>query len=120
MLETEAHVGIRGEVEDKIATGHRFGERGQIQVVTLDEFEIFIFQRGVQKFPLAGGKIIPADHGFAVGEQAVNEIAADETRRAGDENLLLDRKWSLKQAGKARQHIQICRRWPFHPCNVCR
>ena len=92
MFQAETHIGIGGEMKNGVATGHRFGQRGQIQIVAFDEFEIFIFQRAIEKFSLAGRKIIPADDGFAVGEQAVNEVAANETGRAGDENLLHDGK----------------------------
>ena len=88
MFESETHVGIRCEVKNCVASGHRAGERGQIEIIALDEFEVFIFQRAVQKFPLAGGKIIPAGDGFSLGEQPVNETcetigflehAADDT-----------------------------------------
>src|ERR1035437_4976879 len=88
MFEAKAGVGIRGEMKNGVATGHRLGERRQIEVVAFDELEVGIFQRAFQKFFLAGGKIIPADNLPAVGEQTVNEVAADEPRRARDKNLV--------------------------------
>ena len=40
MVEAEADVGIGGEMEHGVTAGHRPGQRGQIQVVALDEFEV--------------------------------------------------------------------------------
>jgi len=45
---------------------------------------------------LAGRKIVPADNGVAVGEQAIHQVAADETRRAGDETISHVSAQSLK------------------------
>jgi hypothetical protein len=47
-----------------------------------------MFQRAVEKFFLAGGKIIPADNRFVIGQQAVNQGAANESGGAGDENAV--------------------------------
>ncbi len=87
MLEAEAHVGVGGEMKNGVATGHRLRQCGQIQIVAFDELEVGIFQRAFQKSSLASRKIIPADDGFAVGQEPVNKVAADEARRAGHENF---------------------------------
>jgi hypothetical protein len=92
VFEAEADVGIRGEMKNGVTASHRLGERGQIQIVAFDQFEFWIFERVVQKFFLVGGKIVPADDSFLVGKQTVNEVAADKTRCAGDENFLHDRR----------------------------
>jgi len=55
---------------------HRAGERGQVEVIAFDKLELRMGQRRLDKFPLAGGKIVPADDVFAAGKQAVNKIAA--------------------------------------------
>src|ERR1035437_2870424 len=62
MFEAEADIGVRGEMKNRVATGHRLGERGQIKIVAFDKFETGFFQRAFQKFFLAGGKIVPADN----------------------------------------------------------
>ena len=105
MIGAEAHVGVGGEMENEIAAGHRAFERGEIEVVALDEFEARIFQRFDDERPLAGREIIPADDGLAVRKQAINETGADETGGAGDEDLVHEkRKRWLKRAewGAAR------------------
>jgi len=78
MFESEPHVGIGGEVKDKIAPGHRLLQRREVKVVAMNEFEIRMAPRGRQKFILARGKIVPADNRFTAGQQAVNKIAANE------------------------------------------
>ena len=60
----------------------------QIETIAFNQFEPRIDCRGLKEFALAGGKIVPADDGFAVGKQAVNEVAAYETHYAGGENFL--------------------------------
>jgi hypothetical protein len=54
------------------------------------ELEVGISLRGGEELFLAGGKIIPAGDSFSVGEQSVNQIAADKTCRAGDKNFFHD------------------------------
>ena len=56
--------------------------------------------RRLKKFALAGGKIVPADNRSAAGQQAVNEIAADKTGGAGDENFFHDWARSLVRSGR--------------------
>ena len=83
MIKAEAHIGVGRQVKNKIASGHRANQRRQVQAVTLQKPEFRIGQRRLQEFPLASGKIVPADNPFAVGKQPVHEIAADEAGRAG-------------------------------------
>ena len=61
MVEAKADVGIRGQMENKIATGHRFFQSRRIEVVSFDEFETRILERTGEKFILAGGEIVPTD-----------------------------------------------------------
>ena len=42
----------------------------------------------VEEAFLAGGEVIPAGYGDAVGEETVGEIGANETGDAGDEDVL--------------------------------
>ena len=42
MFESEAHVGIGGEMKDGVAAGHRFGQCGQVEIVATDEGEFWI------------------------------------------------------------------------------
>ena len=78
-------------MKNSVTANHRFGERGQIKIVAFDKLEVRMLECAIQKFTLAGGKIIPADDGLAVCQQAINQVAADKPRRASDENLLHDR-----------------------------
>ena len=103
MVEAEAHVGVGGEMKNKIAAGHCPGERRQIEVVAFEKFETRIFQRAIQKFCLAGGKIVPTDDRFTVGEQAVNEVTTDEASGPGHEYFFHVQGRSLTQAGKSCQ-----------------
>ena len=88
MLEAEADVGIGGQMKDKIASRHRADQRGQIQAIAFDQFELGICQRRLEKFALAGGKIVPADHLPAAGQQTVNQVTANKTGGAGDKDFL--------------------------------
>ncbi len=78
---------LAAQMENHVAARHRLGERRQIKVVAFDKFEAGIFQRIFHKSLLAGGEIVPANDGFSIGEQAVNQTAADKTRRTGDKNF---------------------------------
>jgi hypothetical protein len=40
--------------------------------------------RAVEKAALPGGEIVESHHVVAVGEQAIDEVAADESGGAGD------------------------------------
>ena len=88
MVEAKTDIRIRGQMKNEITPGHRAGQRRQIQAITLNQFAFRIGQRRLKKFPLAGGKIVPADDSFAVGKQPVHEIAADESGRAGHEDCV--------------------------------
>src|SRR5882724_6592198 len=105
MVEAEAHVGVGGEMKNKIAAGHRLRERGQIETIAFDQFELWIFPSTFKKFILTRGKIIVADDRIAVAQQAVNEVAADEARRAGDKNFFHDWAWSLMKKGNVCQRF---------------
>ena len=88
MIQAEPDVRIGGQMKNEIASRHRADQGGQIQAIAFDQFEFRIGQRRLEKFLLAGGKIVPADNVFAVGEKPVNQIAADESGRAGHEDCV--------------------------------
>ena len=90
MIQTETHIRVGGEMKDKMALLHATNESRQIQAIAFKQFELRIFPRVGEKFRLTGGKIVPPDDGFAVAQQAVNQVAADETRRAGDKDFIHD------------------------------
>ena len=92
MLGAETDIGVGGEVKHKIATLHRGGERGEVEVVAADEFKAGIFLRTLEEFFLAGRKIIPAGDGDAVREEAIDEAGPDETGGAGDEDVLHEKR----------------------------
>ena len=48
MLQSEANIGVGGEVKNRVATRHGAGERGKIQIVTLDQLKSGIFQGAVE------------------------------------------------------------------------
>ena len=95
MFEAKTHIGVGGEVKNKTASRHRACQGGQIETIAFNQFEPRIDCRRLKEFALAGGKIIPTDDAFAIGEKPVNEIAADKSSRTGDKNLFHDRVRSL-------------------------
>ena len=103
MLQPESHVRVGGEVKNKIAPGHRRGERGQIEAIAPDQFEPGLLPRVLQEFILAGGKIVVAGNRFAVPQQPVNEIAPDETRSARDKDFIHDWARSVGRTRPVRQ-----------------
>ena len=68
MIEPEAHVGIRGEMEDGVAPFHRGGERVEVEIVAEHELEVRMVARAFEEAFLAGGEIVPADDRLAVSE----------------------------------------------------
>jgi hypothetical protein len=72
-------------MKDRVATGHRPGQRIQVEIVAADEFEIWNFSRARQKILLAGGEIVPTHDQFAIGQQPICKTAANEARRTRDE-----------------------------------
>src|SRR5262249_16724417 len=86
VLQPEAHVGIGGEMEDGIASGHGRRQRGQIEVIAPEKFEVWMPGRVLQEFILAGGEVIPTHDGLAQAQKLVGESAADKTRGTRDED----------------------------------
>lgn len=66
---------------------HKPAAQSRFEFAAAHEFEIGIFLGTGEKFLLRGGENVPDVNGFAVGKQAIDEVVADETCRAGDENL---------------------------------
>ena len=85
MVRAEADVGIGRQVEDEIRARHGVLDGVQFQQVALDEAEARIGLRTFQKTQKSGGQIVEAGDLVAGGQQAVHQIAADESRRSGNE-----------------------------------
>ena len=85
MVRAEAHVGIGREVEDEIRASHGVLDGIQFQQVALDQAEARIGLRALQKAQKSGGQIVEAGDVVAVCQQAVHQIAADESRRSRNE-----------------------------------
>ena len=81
------NIGVGGEMEYEIASGHGLDQCRQIEVVAFDEPVPRGFQRIRDERTLAGGEIVPAHDGLAIGEEPVNEAAADKAGGAGDEDF---------------------------------
>ena len=62
----------------------QFGARGNFR---LDDTQSRMCFDRAQIFQTAGGKIVNDDNAFAVGQQALDEVRADEARAAGDEDV---------------------------------
>ena len=90
MIESEAHVGIGREVENHVAARHGAGQRRGVEIVAAHEREVRMRLCLFQKAHLAGGEIVPRDHGGTFREQAVNETAANEAGPTGDEDAVHD------------------------------
>ena len=105
MLEAKAHIRVGRQMKNEIATGHRTGHCQQFETVAFHEFEPRIGHRCLKKFPLAGGKIVPANNVLAAGEQPVHEVAADESGRAGHEDGV--HLWGYSVATIARHCQQL-------------
>jgi hypothetical protein len=82
VLGAEAHVGIRGKVEDGVGPTNRVGQILRLHQVTPDEPEPGRLLRLGQKLLLPGREVVVADDVVAVSQQAVDQIARDETSAA--------------------------------------
>ena len=85
MVGAEAHVGIGGQVEDEVRARHGARDGVEIQQVALDEAEARIGLRTFEKAPESGGEVVEAGDFVPSGQQAVHQVAADESRGAGNE-----------------------------------
>src|SRR5205823_14043769 len=80
----EADVGVGGQVEAEVVPGHGAGQARQVEQVALDQpvaGPAALRQEGA----LAGREVVVDGHLVAVGQQAVDQVAADEAGAAGDE-----------------------------------
>ena len=98
MLRAEAHVGVGGEMKDELGALHGARQRLRVEQVALDEAEIRVRRRALEKAHPAGRQIVVADDGVAVGEQTIDQIASDEAGCSGDKighhvtrSVLIDR-----------------------------
>jgi hypothetical protein len=75
---------VEHEVVAAVAA-HRVAQLLLLQHVALDEPEVGLRLRLVEEARLAGGEVVVGGDGVSVGEQAVDQVAADEPGPAGDE-----------------------------------
>ncbi len=61
MFEAEADVGIGGEMEDNIGAGHRPGEAGRVEQISLDQCERRVSTGFRDELRQSGGKVVVAD-----------------------------------------------------------
>lgn len=67
-----------------------------------------MLNRAVEEADLAGGEVVPAGDLDAVGEESVNESGADETGRAGDEDVVhAERRVTVKVRVKVKVGVGV-------------
>ena len=81
-----AHIGVGLKMKDEIAALAGGFQRGQIQGIAPDDPQLRRVLR--HKLGSTGAKIIIYHHRRVTGQQRVYQMAADETRPAGDKNFL--------------------------------
>ena len=74
-------VRVGGQVPDDVDRAMRGDGRRQrlrLGAVALDEHEVLVRQGGTQVLARAAAHVVDACHAVAVGEQAIDQVAADE------------------------------------------
>ena len=84
-IEPTPNVRVGGEMKNERAPLHRGGQRLLVENVGLDQKEGRTSTGVLQKRGLPRREVVVGDHLVAFGEQAIDEIAADEPGAAGDE-----------------------------------
>ena len=83
VLDRAVHVGLRGEVDDRVAAAGRARDVVGLGDVALEELDLLQRQVGA----VAGiGELVEHDDLLAGGEEALDEVRADEAGAAGDED----------------------------------
>jgi hypothetical protein len=84
MFRTEAHVGIRGEMNYQFRAFHRLRQTLPVEQLCLMKSKLRMRQGTLQKASLSGRHIIEPDDAVARGQQAVDHVTADKACSAGD------------------------------------
>ena len=87
MVRAEAHIGVRRQVENEIRARHGARDGRQIQQVALHQAEARVRLGALQKAAESGGQVVEARDVVPSRQQAVHQIAADESRRSRNECL---------------------------------
>ncbi len=85
MRGARAHVGISRQVENLIVFFHGHGQSRQVQRVADDQAKAGMSKSRFDEAALAGGEVVIGGHVMPIGQQAIDQMAADETCSAGDE-----------------------------------
>jgi hypothetical protein len=72
--------------DEVVAVGQQAGEQVDVTGVALDQRVVGVVVVGLGELAVLG-EVVDADHGVAVGEQALHDIPADEPGRPGHEDL---------------------------------
>ena len=84
MLGAEPDVGVGGEVKSDVRAPHRGCQRWQIERIAANQREGRMCQRVFEKPLLTSREVIEGDDGVAVGKEAIDQSAPDETSSACD------------------------------------
>ena len=89
MFPAVANVSVGGEMEDKVArpSSRRSAQAGRDCRREPDEISSAC-PGAIEKPKLAGRKVVPAGDRHAVRQQTIDQVGANETGGAGDENVL--------------------------------
>src|SRR5262249_53236338 len=87
VLGAEADIGVGGQVKDEVVPDNRTSQGGEVEEIPLDEAESGMAERIGEDLALAGREVVVGGNGMAVGQQSVDQVAADEASPAGDEIL---------------------------------
>ncbi len=87
-FDDQVHTHGGGEVINRFCARHNFGKFRAARNGGFDDPQIFMSRYCAQVVAAAGREIVNDHNRFAVGQQAFDEVSADETRAAGDEDGL--------------------------------
>src|SRR5205814_1387640 len=88
MVEALAHVGVRRQVEDRVAAFDRAAEERAVEDVAFDELYSRPGEELLGELPPAGREVVVDDDLDPVRREPLDEGAADEAGAAGDESPL--------------------------------
>jgi hypothetical protein len=88
VIEAEAHVGVRLQVKDPVAAGHRRFQHGDVQHIAFDQPHPVARQRVGEELAPPGAKVIDDRHLDLPCAEHVGEMTADEPGAPGDAHAL--------------------------------
>ena len=86
-FDDQLHADGRGEMQNKFRVRRQLRQFGVGGNLRLDEAEIPVLCHRAQVVPAAGGQIVNDHNAFAILQQPLHQVRADEARAAGDENV---------------------------------